>query len=56
MNYVEKGRLTRHQRQKHKFEKHLQCLLCNKQFVAKHVRKLHLQTHTGEKLNQCINV
>ena len=53
MKFLEKCKLTRHQHQKHKFDKHFNCFLCNKQFVAKHMRKLHLQTHTGVKLNQC---
>ena len=59
MNNVEKSQLKRHQRQKHKFEtnfKSFQCLLCNKQFLTKYLKKLHLQAHTGVKLDQCYRV
>ena len=56
MKFAEKSNLKRHQSKKHKFENRFKCFLCNQQFVAKYVRKLHLQTHTGVKVNQCRNV
>ena len=52
MKFIEKATLTRHQRQKHTFEKLFKCLLCFKEFVTNNVRKLHLQSHIDIKLCQ----
>ena len=53
IRFFAKSNLIRHQRRKHKFDKHFKCFLWNKQFLAKYLRKIHLQTHIGQKLSKC---
>ena len=49
---VESTTLTRHQIQKHTFEKLFKCFLCYKQLVTKNIRKRHIRSHTDVELCQ----